>query len=118
MRSSRGFTLLEVLVSLAILSAVLVVGYRVMTGSVAAVDRAERWTRAALLGEALLREKVPKYPDVGESADRFPAPNDAWSWKVTVKESLYSDAREVDVTVAPAGGEPGESVTVTGIAYK
>ena len=118
MRSERGFTLLEVLVSLAILSAVLVVGYQVMSGAVAAVDRSERWTRAALLGEALLRETVPRYPDVGETTDRFPAPNDGYTWTVSVRESIYSNARQVDVTVTSTAGEPGESVTLTGIAYK
>src|SRR5512142_1190252 len=99
MRNRGGFTLLEVLVALAILSAVLVVGYRVMTGSVEAVDRAERWTRASLLAEAFLRETVPRYPETGESSDKFPPPNDAFSWKLSVKESLYSKARQVDVTV-------------------
>ena len=118
-RSRRGgFTLLEVLVSLAILSGVLVVGYRVMSGSVEAVERAERWTKATLLGEALLRESVPKYPEVGESGDKFPPPNEAWSWKVSVKESPYSGVRAVDVTVTYEAGEPRESVTVTGVAYK
>ena len=110
--------LLEVLVSLAILSAVLVVGYRVMTGAIAAEERSQRWTKAALLGEALLRETVPRFPATGETTDKFPAPDDAYSWKISVKESLHPGAREVDVTVTCGAGEAEESVTVVGIAFQ
>lgn len=114
----KGFTLLEVLVSLAILSGILVLGYQVMTGAIAAEQRSERWTKAALLGEALMRETIPRYPDIGESGDKFPAPDDAYSWKSSVKETLVTDAREIDVTVTYRKDGEEESVTVVGIAVK
>ncbi len=116
---SRGFTLLEVLVALAILSAVMVMGYRVMTGAIAAEQRSERWTQAAVLGEALLRETVPKFPELGETTGTFPAPNGDYSWKIAVVETLHPDAREVDVTVTyGAGTAEEEPVTLNAVAIK
>ena len=44
MDDRRGFTLLEVLVSLAILSITLLLAYQVLSGAIAAEDRSERWT--------------------------------------------------------------------------
>src|SRR3989337_2992626 len=53
MDDRRGFTLLEVLVSLAILSATLLLAYQVISGAIAAEVRSERWTSATCLAEAL-----------------------------------------------------------------
>ncbi len=117
-RRDNGFTLLEVIVALAILSGVLVLGYRVMTGAVAAEERSERWTQAALLGEALMRETTSTFPDVGETSGTFSAPNDPFSWKVTVKESLHADVREVDIVVTYRAAGLEESVSLAGIAAK
>jgi len=50
----RGFTLLEVLVSLAILATTLLLAYQVISGAIAAEERSERWTAASYLAEALV----------------------------------------------------------------
>jgi prepilin-type N-terminal cleavage/methylation domain-containing protein len=60
MDDRRGFTLLEVLVSLAILSITLLLAYQVLSGAIAAEDRSERWTAASCLGESLVRESTVK----------------------------------------------------------
>ncbi len=113
-----GFTLLEVLVALAILSGTLVLAHQVMTGAISAEDRSERWTTAAFLGESLLRDTLSTFPEITEKDGKFPAPNDDYSWKTVVKETLHSDAREVDVTVKWGEGDREESVTLAGIAIK
>lgn len=113
-----GFTLLEVLVALAILSGTLILAYQVMSGAFSAEERSERWTAAAYLGEALLRESTTTFPETGETEGTFPGMDNAYSWKRSVKPAAHSDAREVNVTVS--WGEEGreEAVSLAGIAVK
>jgi type II secretion system protein I len=115
---SEGFTLLEVLVALAILSTTLILVYRVMSEALSAEERSERWTTAAYLGEALLRETTATLPVVSESEGRFPGMDNAYAWKKTVKQAMHPDAREVDVTVTWGEGDHEESVSLAGIAVK
>jgi prepilin-type N-terminal cleavage/methylation domain-containing protein len=117
-RREGGFTLLEVLVSLGILSAVLVLCYQVMAGAVAASDRSERWTTATLLGEELLRDAVETYPEIQETEGAFPAPYDRYSWRMVVQQAVHPDAREVHVTVVFRAEGDEESVTLSGIAAR
>lgn len=113
-----GFTLLEVLVALAILSGTLLLAYRVMSEAFFAEERSEQWTTAAYLGEATLREATSTFPETGETEGRFPGMDNAYAWKRTVKPAAHSDAREVNVTVT--WGEEGreEAVSLDGIAVK
>ncbi len=113
-----GFTLLEVLVALAILSSVMVLAYRVMTDAIAAEARSEHWTSAACLGEALLRDATSTFPDVGETTGRFAPPDDAYSWVRAVRQAPHADAVEIHVTVSWNEGGGTESVELAGIAVK
>lgn len=117
-RRPNGFTLLEVLVSLAILSATLVAAYRVTSGAIAATQRSERWTTASLLGEAKLRAVTETFPEVQETDGRFPAPDDAYGWHVVVKQAMHADAREVYVTVSWTEDDKPESITLPGLAVR
>jgi len=117
-RCRPGFTLLEVLVALAILSGTLIVTYRVMSEAISAEERSERWTAAAYLGEALLRDATSTLPEIGETEGRFPGLDNAYAWKRAVKAAAHSDAREVDVTVKWNEGNREETVALAGIAVK
>ena len=118
-RRAGGFTLLEVLVSLAILSTALVLAYRVVTEALAAEERSEQWTECALLGETLFREATETFPEVQETEGRFPAPRADYSWKRTVRQSdLYADARIVEIAVTWKSGEREETVTISGVSVK
>lgn len=118
LRGREGFTLIEVLVALAILSGTLVLAYQVMSGAIAAEERSERWTAAAFLGESLLRENLSPFPGIAEKEGKFPAPDDEYSWKLVVKQALHPDAREVHVIVKWGGENRGETVTLAGVAVK
>jgi len=113
-----GFTLLEVLVALAILSAVLVLAYQVMSGAIAASERSERWTMTTFLGESILRDALSTFPDIGEISGRFPPPNDAYTWVRVVRQAAHQDAREVHVTVIWTMRGVEERMTLSGIAAK
>ena len=118
MDDRRGFTLLEVLVSLAILSVTLLLAYQVLSGAIAAEDRSERWTVASCLGESLVRESTAAWPETGESSGKFAAPMDAYSWQRSIRPAVHPDAREVHVTITWSAGGREERVSLAGIAVK
>ena len=118
MDDRRGFTLLEVLVSLAILSITLLLTYQVLAGAIAAEDRSERWTVASFLGEALVRESTVVWPETGDSEGTFAAPMDSYSWKRSILPAMHPDAREVHVTVTWSSEGREEQVSLAGVAIK
>jgi type II secretion system protein I len=115
---SGGFTLLEVLVSLAILATTLLLAYRVVSGAIDAEERSERWTAAAYLAETLVRDATSGFPETGETHGNFPPPMDAYSWKRTVRSALHADAREVHVDVTWKTDGREERVSFSGVAVK
>jgi type II secretion system protein I len=114
----RGFTLLEVLVSLAILATTLLLAYQVVTGAIAAEERSERWTAASYLAEALVRDGTSRFPDTGETEGKFSPPMEAYSWKRTVSPAMHPDAREVHVEVVWTMDGREERVAFSGVAVK
>jgi type II secretion system protein I len=118
MGDRRGFTLLEVLVSLAILSITLLLAYQVLSSAIAAEERAERWTVASFLGETLVRESTAVWPETGESSGKFAAPMDAYSWERSIRPAVHPDAREVHVVVTWSSEGREERVLLAGIAVK
>ena len=117
-RNRKGFTLLEVLVSLAILSATLIMAYQVTSGSIAAGERGEAWTTASLLGEAKLREVTDTFQEVQETEGTFPDPDDGYSWRLTVKQALHADAREVYLSVFWETNGVQETITLSGLSVR
>jgi len=118
MDDRRGFTLLEVLVSLAILSITLLLAYQVISGAIGAEERSERWTVASCLGEALVRESTAAWPETGDSEGKFTPPMDSYSWKRSIVPAAHSDAREVHVTVTWSSEGREERVSLAGVAVK
>jgi len=114
----RGFTLLEVLVSLAILATTLLLAYQVVSGAIAAEDRSEKWTAASYLAEALVLDAVAEFPEVAETEGTFPPPQEAYSWKRSVRPAAHQDAREVQVVVTWSSEGREEQVSLTGLAVK
>jgi type II secretion system protein I len=118
MGDDRGFTLLEVLVSLSILAATLLLTYRVISGAISAADRSARWTAATCLAERMVLDAMDDFPEVSETHGKFQPPDDGYSWKRAVRASSHSDAVEVEVTVSWTSGGREDNVSVTGLAVK
>jgi len=114
----RGFTLLEVLVSLAILATTLLLAYQVISGAIAAEDRSEKWTAASYLAESLVLDAVAEFPEVAETEGKFPPPLEAYSWKRSIRPAAHQDAREVQVIVTWSSEGREEHVSLTGLAVK
>jgi type II secretion system protein I len=116
--SSKGFTLLEVLVSLAILSATLIMAFQVTSGAIASAERSEGWTTASLLGEEKLREATDTFAEVQETKGTFPDPYEEYAWAISVRQALHPDAREVYVSVSWKMDGVEETITMSGLSVR
>lgn len=116
-RKCDGFTLLEVVVALALLSSTILLAYQVIAGAIVASDRAKRSAAAAFLGESLVRETSLTFPETGQSEGRFPGLDNAFRFQKMVAGTIHKDAREIHVTVYWSD-EQTDSITVSGIAVR
>ena len=114
----RGFTLLEILVALAILSGTLMMAFSVISGGISIQARSEDWLHATLLGEAELRKSLETFPETGDSEGTFAPPDDRFKWKKTVSQALHKDAREVHLTLSWHTGGDEEQLQISGLAVK
>jgi len=107
-RRSVGFTLLEVMVAMAIMAIVLVSVYR-MHSQTLAMNTANRfYTQAPMLGQSKLAQlEIGSSEiiagDAGDFGDKFPG----YSWNVTVEEvalealgEVANDFKRIDLTVS------------------
>ncbi|HEY3490901.1 MAG TPA: prepilin-type N-terminal cleavage/methylation domain-containing protein [Candidatus Deferrimicrobiaceae bacterium] len=118
MRNRKGFTLLEILVALAILSGTLVVAFRISSDGIAMQARSEGWLKATLLGEAEIRKSLTTFPGTGESEGKFDAPDDRYRWQLNVTQALHEDAREVHLTVVWTENGTDERILLSGLAVR
>ncbi len=106
---SRGFSLLEIMVSLAILSIGLLALIGSQGNSLRASGRAENIQMATLLGRQRLNEKILElnkdmakgtFPDENEEQGTFDEPNEEYRWEIKI--------RKVQIPVlGDGGGEAG-----------
>ena len=118
MSSRKGFTLLEVLISLSILAATLMLTYRVISGAIEASARSDRWTSAAYLAETILFKTTDTFPEATEKEGQFQPPHDSYSWRSMVRAAAHPDAVEVTVIVSWVSDGKTETVSVTGLAVR
>ena len=104
----QGFTLLEVMVSVAIMSIVLVSVYRLHSQSLAMNAEARFYTQAPMLAQSKLTEmgvgqEAEFSSDSGDFGDNFPG----YTWRVGVDDveiealgEISDDLKRIDVTVS------------------
>ena len=96
MRNSRGFTLLEVLISLAIVGGLLVTLIATLNYQLGLVERQEDITLATLLAKGKMHD-LEKTPE--DKSGTFDAPFDHYTYETFVKESPYIGISEIIVVV-------------------
>ena len=101
LRSNKGFTLLEVMIALAILSLSLIALLSLRNSSIRLVEHSDRITTATLLAKAKM-EDLPRPVQVGESEGEFEGEAyKGYKWKRIVSPPPFGFAfiKEVVVVV-------------------
>lgn len=116
--AAPGFTLLEVLVAVAVLGLALVSLLGLHVRNIDLIDRDQRVTEATLLARGLMTEvETQPFPDLGATdgdfelayPDRFPD----LRWEREVVTTPVPNVREVRVRVFRGERESGDDVTLT-----
>jgi general secretion pathway protein I len=100
-----GFTLLEVMVAMAILGIAMLALLSLHHQSLQSVIHAQDITRAAMLAEAVMTQaELQRYPDPGKTQGNFdqlfPGQYPNFQWQQVVEESgIFPDVRKVRVIV-------------------
>ena len=114
-RSSRGFTLLEVMIALIIVALSLTAVAASMSQMIFQAQVMRDRTYASWIAQNRIAEirLAAATPDVGASNGEVQYANVDWGWRAVVSETGVDDLYRIDVTVAFAGSD--DSIrTVTG----
>lgn len=102
LRSSvDGFTLLEVMIAMAIIATALVTLLSLAQRSITLHDKVQHLTRATMLAQQLMNEEEIQGTsgDSSEREDVFEEPFDDFSWRISYQDTMISQVRQVTVTV-------------------
>lgn len=115
LRASYGFTLLEVMVALTIVSLALIVVATSMSQMVFEAQTMRNRTYASWIAQNRIAELrlAPATPDVGASNGEVQFANTDWTWRAVVSETGVDDLFRIDVSVSFAGSDD-RIRTVTG----
>ncbi len=99
-RDRRGFTLLEVMIAMAVLAIALVAVFRSQSQSVSMVAESHFLTTASLLAQGKMAEMERKRPEelINDSGD-FATDFADYSWRVEVKDTPVPFLKKIDVFV-------------------
>ncbi|MCK5913875.1 MAG: type II secretion system protein [Desulfuromusa sp.] len=111
---NKGFSLLEVMIALAIVSIALVSLLGLSNRSILVQDKIQKLTRATLLAQQVMSEQELK---VGNSRlnwetqeDDFSEPFTDFRWQVSYQDTLISQVKQVTVIVLWGKAEKNEQV--------
>lgn len=100
---ARGFTLLEILVALAIFALISVVCYRQIDASFRAATRIEQKYLALWMAESAIEELFVDrvWPQTGEKTSEYQISDTRWLIKTNISETKIKTLRQVEVSVYP-----------------
>jgi len=116
---ARGFTLLEILVALAVIAialtaAIRAVGQSIATASALRERTLAQWVAEDRLARHILERSFPPLSTTSGTADMGGA---TWRWTEQVSTTPVAKLRRIDVSVAPAD-KPDSIVLLTGFVRK
>lgn len=113
-REASGFTLIEIMIALAVLAISLTVLLGLRNRDIALSSYTGHITEATLLARQLVSEiSFAGFPDVGEREGDFGEEHPGYKWKQEVKATPYEVVRELNVDVLWREGGHNETVHFT-----
>jgi general secretion pathway protein I len=115
--SSKGFTLVEVLVALSLLSIGVVAMLKVQGESAATAGAVRARVVAEIVAENRLVEALitPDMSEIGASAGEVAMAGITWRWRQEIAATANRDVQRIDVTVAQA---PEDAALATLTAFR
>jgi general secretion pathway protein I len=117
-----GFTLLEVMIALAIVSVALVALLALGNRTVATNDRLQKLTQATLLAQSKLTEletgAIDLSTGLSDSQGGFEAPYNDYTWRTRFLPTPVDGVQEVQVTVIWGAENRNESVELTSFLFR
>jgi general secretion pathway protein I len=110
-RQKRGFTLLEVMISLAIVGGLLITLLYTLSYNLGITERQFAVTSITNLAKEKIKE-MEENPQ--ENKGRFPKPYDTLNYEAKVKDSTFNGMSEIVVVV----GDEKESITLSELIRK
>jgi general secretion pathway protein I len=121
-RRSGGFTLLEVMIALAIVAIALVSLLGLANRSIAVQDRLQRLTRATLLAQEKMTEielaSAAKTLAFDPAEGVFAEPFSDFRWRLSFAETPIPVVTQVTVTVAWGAEERNEAVDLSNFLFR
>ncbi|MFQ5544256.1 MAG: type II secretion system protein [Nitrospiria bacterium] len=110
----RGFTLLEIMVALALLSISLVILLGLRNRDVALSERARQITEATILArQRITAVSVAGFPDLGKSDGDFGEDFPRYRWAQEIKQTFFEEVRELILSVRWKEGKREEEIQFT-----
>lgn len=112
-RCNKGFSLLEVMIALAIVSIALVTLLGLSNRTILVQEQVQKLTRATLLAQQLMSEqelRTPQQQSWEAEEDIFSAPFEEFRWQISYQDTLISKVKQVTVTVFWGAAEKNEMV--------
>jgi general secretion pathway protein I len=111
---NKGFSLLEVMIALAIVAIALVALLGLTNRSILVQNRIQRLTQATLLAQQLLSEQELNVAGAQlnwePQEDEFAAPFAAFRWQISYQDTLINQVKQVTVIVLWGAAEKNEQV--------
>ena len=116
---NKGFSLLEVMIALAIVAIALVSLLGLSNRSILVQDKIQRLTQATLLAQQLMSEEElnveGKQLNWEDREDIFDEPFETFRWKISYQETLINRVKQVTVTVL--WGDPDKNEQVQLVSF-
>ena len=120
-RLAEGFSLLEVMIALAIASIALVSLLSLGTRSIGVHERLQRMTQATLLAQHKMAETEVSVQSGNRGFDAekgsFAKPFEMYNWRLDYSDTLLPSVKMVTVTVVWGDEEENESVSIDSFVF-
>lgn len=117
--SNKGFSLLEVMIALAIVAIALVSLLGLTNRSIFVQDRIQKLTQATLLAQELMGEQTlivsKSQPTWEPQEDEFSDPFRGFRWRISYQDTLISQVKQVTVIVL--WGDPAKNEQVQLVSF-